>query len=115
MPNWKQIHESMGLRWNDRTLSACYGVSEETCNVVWNKLNSYYPHVFTEKHLLWMLAYLKEYSTYDSMASKFRVSTRNYFDTIKDMTDALYECLNFVILFYFILCYLFILFYYNFF
>ena len=96
MPNWRLVHESFGFLYSERSFSANYGLSEDSCQVAWVDLDKYCPSKYKPKHFLWTLDFLKDYGTIDSLSTKFGVTEKTYRTKVWKLLEDLFQSLHYV-------------------
>jgi len=89
---WKSIFETQKKsKYNDRSFIASYGLHPEIVEEIWQKLDG---SVEDRKHLLWTLAFLKNYNTVEVLATEFFTTAKMMGKWILFVLDKLYDCLD---------------------
>jgi len=92
---WKVLFsQKIGGAYNERAYIAAFGVTPEVTQSVWELLmNSELEWKYKREHLLWGLAFLKQYESLDNMSGQFHATPKTFnqwtWRIIKDLFENL--------------------------
>ena len=78
-------------RLSSRAYTAVFGVNWTVTAMIWRKLvrDKVLPENARRRHLLWALAFLKQYASWDALASSLHCSNKSMRDWVWLMVEAL--------------------------